>query len=362
MSRFDHYYARTAHLAALDLHAKMRRLNAVSMLCLCVVPVLMMGSPAGPQGTVRYAALAVTVCGLLMSWRWWRLQWPSRNESWIILVVGALGIMATCLMLANPVIGLLAMSVYAMITSYAAFLHSRRVMALTVLAGEIVVAYLGVRVAMTDVFLGVSGVIIVTLVLTFTSSICRMAVRLADADSVRHPSEIEPLTGLLDRQAFDMATATMFGSASRHDDQYLVVVAVSIDDVALLADMEGVHGTLSARVAVARALRETVRHKVPLAHVTESDFLIADVFKTNDPSPLLDRIRGSIGTTPMRLTASIGAACSPLRPAADHPAEEVVDALVNLATRAMNESRAAGGNRTTNAYYPTLTTDTDPQD
>lgn len=362
MSPFDHYYGRTAHLAAMDLGTKMRRLNAVSMLCLSAVPVLMLGSPAGPQGVLRYVAPAVTAGGILMAWRWWRMQWPTRTESWAILVVGALGVTLTCLMLADAVIGLLGMSVYAMLTSYAAFLHSRRLMALTLLVGEVVVVYLGVRVAMTDVMVAISGVIIVTLVLTFTSSICRMAVRLVDPDSLRHPNEIEPLTGLLDRHAFDIVTATMFGSASRHDDQYLVVVAVSIDDIALLADMEGMHGTVSARVAVARALRETVRHKVPLAHVTDRDFLIADVFKTNDPSPLLDRIRGSIGTTSMRLTASIGSACSPLRPAADHPAEEVVNTLVNLATRAMNESRAAGGNRTTNAYYPTLITDTDPQD
>lgn len=354
MSPYDHYYGRTAHLAALGLRGRMRWLTAVSMLVLSVVPLLLFASSVGMRSPVRYTAGLITIGGIVMAWRWWRLQWPSRTESLIILAVGALGIIVTCLVLTNVTIGLLGMSVYSMLTSYAAFLHSRRVWLLTLAAGEIVVVYLAVRVALTDVLLGVAGAIGVSLVLAFTSLICRMAVHLVDPDAMRHPNEIEPLTGLLNREAFDIAAATMFGAASRHDDQYLVVVAVSIDDIALLTDMEGVHSTLSARVAVGRALRETIRHKVPLAHVTETDFLIADVFKTNDPSPLVDRIRGSINTTEMRLTTSIGSVCSPLRSAADLSAEEVVDTLVTLATRAMQQSRSGGGNRVTNAYYPTL--------
>jgi GGDEF domain-containing protein len=355
VSPYDHYYGRTALLAALGLRSRMRRLNAVSMLALSVVPLLLLASSMGPHGPMRYTAGLVTIGGIVMAWRWWRLQWPSRTESWMIVAVGGLGIIVTCLMLTNAMIGLLGMSIYSMITSYAAFLHSRRVLLLTLGAGEIVVLYLAVRVGIADVLLGVAGAIVVTLVLTFTSLMCRMAVRLIDPDDMRHPNEIEPLTGLLNREAFDIAAATMFGAASRHDDQYLVVVAVSIDDMALLTDMEGTHGTLSARVAVGHALRETIRHKVPLAHISDSDFLIADVFKTNDPSPLVDRIRGSINTTPMRLTTSIGSVCSPLRPAADLPAEEVVDTLVTLASRAMQQSRDGGGNLITSAYYPTLT-------
>ncbi|OBC08157.1 diguanylate cyclase [Mycobacterium sp. 852013-50091_SCH5140682] len=354
MSPYDHYYGRTAHLATLGLRTRMRRLNAASMLALSVVPLLLLASSMGPHGPERYVAGLVTLGGIVMAWRWWRLQWPSRTESWMIVVVGALGIIVTCLLLTSPMIGLLGMSIYAMLTSYAAFLHSRRVWALTLAVGELVVLYLSVRVGMIDLLLGLAGAIVVTLVLTFTSLMCRMAVRLIDPDAMRHPNEIEPLTGLLNREAFDIAAATMFGAASRHDDQYLVVVAVSIDDMELLTHMEGMHGTLSARVAVGRALHETIRHKVPLAHVSDTDFLIADVFKTNDPSPLVGRIRGSIKTTEMRLTTSIGSVCSPLRTAADLPAEEVVDTLVTLATRAMQQSRDGGGNRVTSAYYPTL--------
>ena len=84
-----------------------------------------------------------------------------------------------------------------------------------------------------------------------------------------------------------------------------------------------------------------------------SEFLIADVFKTNDPSPLVNRIRIAISTTPMRLTASIGTACGPLRPLTALPTEQVIDAVVDLAISAMEQSRAAGGNQTTYAQYPT---------
>lgn len=340
----------------------MRRLLAVTITSLGVVPLLLLGTPAGPQGVFRYVALGVSACGLLMAWWWWRRQWPSRTQSWLVVAIGTGGIAGICVLISNPVVGLLGSAVFSLITTYAAFLHSRRILVLTWVASGIVVAYLAVRVAITDFWLGVCGAVVSMLIVVTTSAMCRMAVGLLDHDNVQHPNEIDPLTGLLNRDAFDIHAATMLGSHSRHDDQYVVILAIGIDDMSLLCDMDGTHSTVHARVAVGQALRETVRHRVPLAHVSDSEFLIADVFKTNDPSPLVDRIRIAISTTPMRLTASIGTACSPLRPLTELPAEQVVDALVELALRAMNQSRAAGGNQTTYAHYPTPTIGPNNQD
>ncbi|WP_067851258.1 GGDEF domain-containing protein [Mycolicibacterium wolinskyi] len=362
MSPFDNYYARTALLAAQGQRTRMRHIVAVTIISLGVVPLLLLGTPAGPTGVGRYLEIGVSACGLLMAWWWWRRQWPSRTQSWLVVGIGTGGIAVICTLLADPVVGLLGTAAFSLITTYAAFLHSRRVLILTWLASGIVVGYLAVRVAMTDVWLGLCGAVASMLVIVTTSAMCRMAVGLIDHDNVQHPDEIDPLTGLLNREAFDIHAATMLGSHSRHDDQYVVILAVGIDDMSLLSDMDGTHSTLHARVAVGQAMRETVRHRVPLAHVSDSEFLIADVFKTNDPSPLVNRIRIAISTTPMRLTASIGTACSPLRPLTELPAEQVVDALVDLAVKAMNQSRAAGGNQTTYAHYPTPTIGPNNQD
>ncbi|MGV0742371.1 GGDEF domain-containing protein [Mycolicibacterium sp. XJ870] len=362
MSPFDHYYGRTALLAMQGQRTRMRRLVALTITCVSGVPLLLIFTPAGPAGTLRYAAVAVSACGLIMAWWWWRRQWPSRTQSWLVVSIGTVAIAAVCAMMANPVVGLLSAAVLSLVTNYAAFLHSRRVLALSWLAAGIVVTALAARVAATDIALAVCGAAMAMLVIVSTSAMCRLAVELLEHDNVQHPNEIDPLTGLLNREAFDIHAATMVGSHSRHDDQYLVIVAVGIDDMPLLSDMDGTHSTFHARVAVGQAMRETVRHRVPLAHVSDSEFLIADVFKTNDPSPLVDRIRIAISTTPMRLTASIGTACSPLRPLIELPVEQVIDALIDLAVRAMNQSRAAGGNQTTYAHYPTPTIGPNNQD
>ncbi|MBN3458693.1 GGDEF domain-containing protein [Mycolicibacterium sp.] len=353
MSPYDHYYARTALLAAQGQQARMRRLVTAMITCLAAVPLLLAFTPSGPPGVFRYVGIAVSACGLLMALWWRRRQWPSRKQSWLVVSIGTVGIGAICVLITNPAVGLLGSAAFSLVTTYAAFLHSRRVLALTWLTSGIVVTYLAVRVALIDFWLGLCGAVVAMLVIVTTSALCRMAIGLLDHDNLQHPNEIDPLTGLLNRDAFNIHAATMLGSHSRHDDQFLVIIAVGIDDMSLLSDMDGSHSTIHARVAVGQALRETVRHRVPLAHVSDSEFLIADVFKTNDPSPLVNRIRIAISTTPMRLTASIGTACGPLRPLTALPTEQVIDAVVDLAISAMEQSRAAGGNQTTYAQYPT---------
>ena len=355
LNPFDHYYARTALLAAQGKRTQMQRLVGVSIIGLSLVPLLVLVSPQGPHGGLQYVAVAVGIGGLTLAQWWWRRQWPSRTQSWIVVSLGTACIGATCILLVDPVVGLMGSGSLSLITGYTAFLHSRRVLHLTWVASGAIVIFLGFRVALTDLWLGIAGALVSMLVILSTSALCRLAVELIEPDRLQHPGEIDPLTGLLNRDAFDMHTATMLGSHSRHDDQYLVVVAVGIDDMALLSDMDGNHSTLHARVAVAQAIRETVRHKVPLAHVSDSEFLIADVFKTNDPSPLVNRIRMALTTTPMRLTASIGTACSQLRPLTELPTQQVVDGLVALADTAMNQSKAQGGNRVTYAHFPTPT-------
>ena len=53
-----------------------------------------------------------------------------------------------------------------------------------------------------------------------------------------------------------------------------------------------------ARIATAQQLRETTRGQTVLAHVNETQFLLADLFATPDASVLLDRVRGGVTAPP----------------------------------------------------------------
>jgi GGDEF domain-containing protein len=105
---------------------------------------------------------------------------------------------------------------------------------------------------------------------------------------------------------------------------------------------------------VGQALRENVRHNAILAHVAETEFVIADSFDMPDPSPLVERIRSAIAMTPSRVTASIGVVSTPLRPLASRAPHEVLDEIMSIATVAMHEARRAGGNQARYVRHPDL--------
>jgi diguanylate cyclase (GGDEF)-like protein len=172
-------------------------------------------------------------------------------------------------------------------------------------------------------------------------------------------TEIDSLTGLLNRDAFYRTTGEFVAARARIDDCYLVIVLVSLDNFTLLTGTDGKVSGDRARVAVAQTLRETTRSNAIVAHIGEAEFLIADTFATTDASPLVERVRGAIATTPPRLTASIGVVATPMRGLADCPPHELMDELVTIAEGAMGEARRSGGNmaHTVVCGTPTVLTD-----
>jgi diguanylate cyclase (GGDEF)-like protein len=187
----------------------------------------------------------------------------------------------------------------------------------------------------------------------FAAFACRLGVRLVCGGEVT--SQLDPLTGLLDRDAFYEGTATLLAARQREDDRFLVMVVITIDGFSLVTSMSGERSGNRARVAVASALRGSVRHNAILARVSDAEFVIADTFTTVDASPLVDRVHAAVANTPSRLTTSVGVVSTPLRPLTGLPPADVVDEVMTIATAAMHEGRKAGGNRARFVLNPALT-------
>ena len=79
-----------------------------------------------------------------------------------------------------------------------------------------------------------------------------------------------------------------------------------------------------------------------------------------DASALIERVRGTISSSPARLSASIGVVTTALQPLVALPPHEVLDELLSIATNAMYESRKGGGNQITYVRNPALTVLNDP--
>jgi diguanylate cyclase (GGDEF)-like protein len=351
----DHYYWLTAVIAARGYQTATSRLIAAIIVGLGLIPLVRATTTAGPADSRdRLLAVAITVCCLAMSSLWSRHRWPTRTQSQLCVVGGTACIAVACLIEAQPVIGLLGSTSFAVLAAFIALFHSVRLLAFTWTVGAATVAVLAARLAAVDPALALSSVVLVALVNVFGAFACRLLLRLFDND-IGH-GDIEPLTGLLNRDAFSEKIATLIGARSRSDDRYLVVAVITLDSYSLLTTVAGAAGANRARIDVGQKLRETVRRDALIAHLGDSEFLIADLFTTPDPAALIERIRGAITSPPSRMTASIGAVSAPLHPLTGHSPHDILDELLTIAVTAMFEARKSGGNQARQVLNPNLAT------
>lgn len=351
----DQYYALTAMLAARGGQRITSRLIATLMFGLGAVPLLVMNSSVRSEWAVGRSLLVVLAGGCFgMGVIWLRHRWPTRPQSILLVAISALCIAVGCIVPADPSYGMAAATAFALVSGYAALFHTLRVLVSIWVVAIAIVGYLAVRVAAHDLPLALAGVIVVFSLNAFGAFACRTVVELIGADTTQRP--VEPLTGLLTRDSFYDLAATLLASRSRGDDRYLVIVLIGIDHFAELVRMGGVRGATAVRIAAGQAVREIVRRDAVVAHVEESEFLIADTFTVPDPSPLVERARSAIAATPSGITASSGAVCTPLRPLADRPPHDVLDEIVAVARTAMHEAMRAGGNQARYVLRPRVGT------
>ena len=240
-SKVDHYYWLTAYLAAHDMQKSACRVVATIILCLGAIPPALMASPVGPHGLPNQAlAVCVAICCLVMGALWLRQRWPTRTESQLCVVVGTVCIALASLIAADPVVGLLGSTTFVVVSAFTVVFHSGRLLAFTWSIGAATLGVLAVRLAAIDPALAACSVVLVALINVFVAFAARLVLRLLDTD-IPH-GDIEPLTGLLNRDAFYDRVATLIGARSRRDDRHLVVIVVNLDGFSLLTAITGKAG------------------------------------------------------------------------------------------------------------------------
>ena len=350
----DHYYWLTSYLAARGLQKSTCRLTAVSILGFSVIPLLLTFSPMGPTGTTnRLLAVGVSICCVVMAAAWLRSSWPTRLQSQLCVMVGSVCIAVACLIETHPALGLLGASAFIVLSAFTALFHDRRLMIFTWSAGAATMVVVAARLGEVDPIVTISGITLFVVTNAFVVFVCRNVIRLVDKEF--HYGELDPLTGLLTRDAFSDRVATLVSSRDRTDDRFLAIVVVSMDSFSLLTAMNGAAGGNRARVAIGHGIAVTLRRDAILAHVGESEFLIADTFASADATVLTERLHQTVRTAPFRLTTSIGVVTTPLAPLVGFPPHDVVEELVTLATSMMYSARRNGGQRTEAAKCPRLT-------
>lgn len=351
----DHYYWLTAFLAARGAQRGTCWLIAGSFLGFAAVLLLSLGSPAGPAGSVgAVIAMVIAACCVAMALRWRGGRWPSARQSAAMVVGSALCISAGCLILAHPINGMFGCTTFAVLAGYTAFFHSPRLMAANFAVAVTTAGALAVRLAGAgDVALAVSAFVFLTVVNFATPVACQALVHLLGINVLN--ADIDPLTALYNREGFQRAVAAFIAARNRDDDRFFVMVVIHLDNFTLLVQSKGRQAGEQARVAAAQTLRETTRQSAVVGHLPDDEFLIADSFPTTDSSPLIERVRGAIRSTPPKTSASIGVVSTPMRGLAQRPPYEVLDELIAIGRAAAAVARRAGGNRAHHVECPPLT-------
>ncbi len=349
----DHYYWITSYLATRGLQRATCRLTAANLLGLGMIPLILMLSDLGPTGALnRWFAIGVTVCCVVMASLWLRSGWPTRLQSQLCVGAGSICIAVACLIDADPAIGLMGTSTFVVVSAFTALFHDGRLLAYTWIVGAATLIALAVRLGEFEPAIALTGIALVVLINLFVVFVCRNVIRLVNTDV--HYGELEPLTGLLTRDAFSDRVATI-AARDRNGDRFLAIVVVSLDSFSLLKAMGGDADGNQARVAIGHRISETLRRDAVLAHVGESEYLVADTFDSTDATMLTERLQHSVRTAPYRLTASIGVAVTPLARLVGHPPHDVVEELITIATTNVYTARRDGGQRTRATANPRLT-------
>jgi GGDEF domain-containing protein len=349
----DRYYWLTSFLAARGARSTVSRAIAAIVLVLGILQLMLMLTPAGPQGrTSELLSVGAAVGSVVITWCWLRPWWPTSTASKLCCVLGTACVAVVCLIQTDPLLGMVASTVFTMVNGVTALFHYGRLLVMTSAVSAVTVGVLAARLAQTDVVVGVAGAGIVVVVSAYVVVTSRVAMRMVYAEM--RAGEVDPLTGLLNRSAFDDEFAKLIGASSRDDDRHLVVLVINVDSFSAAAGVKGVAGDKWVRVAVGQRLRETVRGNAILAHVDDGDFLIADLFTTPDAAPLAERVHDAIYAAPLRLTASIGAVSTPLRPLSGAAPPDVLDEILRIATAAVEDVQRAGGDGIRQVLSPRL--------
>lgn len=341
----DHFHWFTAYLRDRGLLTQWRWATFVFTVVFAGLPLVMLGSPLGPDHTLT-VVIAVVVAGVGFGASLvWLTRWPTRNQSLAYCLVAAVCVGATCLVLSSAYAGLMGCTVFAIIGGFLAYFHSVTHVVANFGVAVVCAAVTATRLAVHsgDIALTVSAVLTVAALnigvpFGVYSLVHSLRVDLRDSDR-------DPLTGLRNRRSFYTAVHELAMGQRGSGGVRLNVTMIDLDDFKRLNDTHGHAVGDQALVSVGDVLRKNSGPDAVLGRLGGEEFLVADADAAAGHARTVERIRTGIAAMPYAVTGSFGTCSAAVEPhtATTHP--EFIDRLIEAADTAMYQSKRAGGNR-----------------
>jgi diguanylate cyclase (GGDEF)-like protein len=351
--RPDHFDWLTGYLQAHGLSTPTRRIMAGVSASLALWPVNVLWGVTPFFPVLSLAASVVSgLIGLVMA-ALWLTRWPTRRQSIFFAMTGSASIVIGCVTQTQPIVALMACSALAVSGGYLAFFHTARYMVVNfLLAGAAGAVEVARMVAVGETTLAFTGYFLVLELNVVVPFAIHIVVRALGVDLLR--ADRDPLTGLLNRRAWDRAIIGRM--LAGHDHMYLAVAMVDLDHFKAVNDSRGHAAGDEALVAAARALTAVCQETAVVGRVGGEEFLIADVVATQRPHGWGHKFCHAVAAIPASVTASVGTATLALRSVGCDDVEQALRQLVADADTAMYEAKRCGGNQARHHRSPTPAT------
>jgi diguanylate cyclase (GGDEF)-like protein len=345
----DHYDWLSDYLAARGLKPFVRFLLVAILATLVAATLLMLTSPSGPQTAPERAVAVGVIVSLAAIALVWLLSWPTRVQSQIFSIAGALGIAATCVIESDPRSGMLGCAAFGGLAGYVAFFHSARHLVFTLVTALGTAVVCAARIALAgDASMAAAKLMVLSGGILAVPFCGQILVHWLSVDALK--SSTDPLTGLRNRRGFYRSASKLLAANNRA--LCLSVLMLDLDNFKRVNDTYGHPTGDRILIAVADSLRRIGGDGTVIARVGGEEFLVAETIGTQEALETAEAMRLAIATTPWSVTASLGVSSIRLSSGNENLDRQTIERLVETADVAMYEAKRAGGNQIRHADMP----------
>ena len=296
----------------------------------------------GISAVAAYVLLAFAVFTAGMT-AFWLTSWPTRRQSALAMIAGMLFISGWSFVQENAALAVLACTATAVTGGYIAFFHNVRLLLLNL--GVAVVTAMSACWRLAGETSAATAFAAFWIILFLNVSVPLAIAGAARAMSTYvMRSDVDPLTGLLNRRGFtDVMKSRLENGASTDSD--LVVAMLDLDAFKAINDTEGHAAGDRALRAVANLLRQKSPPDSAICRAGGEEFLIAAIGTVEPIEDTVQRMCTDIAELPHRVTASVGVSSTALDHLPNGESGPLIDQLIETADTAMYTAKRSGGNR-----------------
>lgn len=316
-----------------------------------IIPTVMLFSQSGPHGFVGRTVSVFFAAGAV-AWmaRWWFGSWPGPKLSAFFLLYSDIGITLVCLQDTNRLVGLSGSTLFVVTGAYATFFHGPKTLILHLGWSLMSVVALAIPVAVgpdPDVALAFAKTLVALVAIVGVPPVLQFGFWLIRSNAV--DSQVDPLTGLLNRRGLQIRSGRIVTSeAAREGQKVVAVIAIDLDRFKAVNDTFGHSVGDEVLIRTARRIRSVVRGTSVVARLGGEEFVVIDIVPLSTPAGLAERIRRAIAAPADRapITASLGVVALPNAHFRTGEADAVslMDDMLVRADLAMYEGKRTGGN------------------